>query len=218
MAKETIKAKVIAMVKNDPFLTIEEIATDAETTPRYVRTILSEAQLSLLELRKRYAKSMEQQLNFTRKDAPVKDYDPHLKLEKVRSLEIASLLNQEEDFELLRISKLQYLQRIPAFCELTTYLDIELRLEAMAGSLRELLLAKTGIKKIDLKQSWVEVVIDNSNLSILLTKQVNQPLLKLSYLLASDEKPIAVETQWLPTEGILLRNAGGSFEISAEIL
>ena len=62
MVEQTIKAKVIQVVQNDPFLSIDEIAAKVRTTPRYVRTILSEANLSLMQLRKQYAKHMEHQL------------------------------------------------------------------------------------------------------------------------------------------------------------
>ena len=41
MAKETIKDRVLQTAQKDPFLTIEEIAQSVNTTPRYVRTILS---------------------------------------------------------------------------------------------------------------------------------------------------------------------------------
>ena len=62
MADQTIKARVIKVVQSDPFLSIEEIAAQVRTTPRYVRTILSEANLSLTQMRKQYAKHMEHQL------------------------------------------------------------------------------------------------------------------------------------------------------------
>ena len=46
------------------------------TTPRYVRTILSEANISLMQLRKQYAKHMEHQLYRTRRQVLVQEIDP----------------------------------------------------------------------------------------------------------------------------------------------
>lgn len=58
---ETKKEFIIRVAKSDPFLKIEEIAEQAKTTQRYVRTILSEANLSLMNLREEYARKMEKQ-------------------------------------------------------------------------------------------------------------------------------------------------------------
>lgn len=52
---ETKKHRVLQEAQRDPFLTVVEIATLASTTPKYVRTVLSEAGLSLAALRKAYA-------------------------------------------------------------------------------------------------------------------------------------------------------------------
>lgn len=61
--RNTKKAKIIEYARKDPFLKIEDLAQQAETTPRYVRTILSEANLSLMKLRKEYAKRIENRNN-----------------------------------------------------------------------------------------------------------------------------------------------------------
>ena len=58
----TKKEQIINLAQNDPFLKISDIAEYVKTTPRYVRTILSEANISLMQLRKRYARSMERRL------------------------------------------------------------------------------------------------------------------------------------------------------------
>lgn len=64
MSSETVtkKEQILHLARKDPFLRIEEIAAQADTTPRYVRTILSEAKLSLMALRRKYARTMEQRL------------------------------------------------------------------------------------------------------------------------------------------------------------
>lgn len=58
----TKKERILTLAQRDPFLRVEEIAAKAETTPRYVRTILSEARISLMQLRRHYARTMERQL------------------------------------------------------------------------------------------------------------------------------------------------------------
>ncbi len=60
--EQTKKEQIINLAQNDPFLKISDIASYVKTTPRYVRTILSEANISLMKLRKRYARSMERRL------------------------------------------------------------------------------------------------------------------------------------------------------------
>jgi len=55
MEKEFKREKIVRLAKDDPFLTVEKIATLADTTARYVRTVLYENNISLQELRKLYA-------------------------------------------------------------------------------------------------------------------------------------------------------------------
>jgi len=217
MADQTIKARVIQAVHNDPFLSVEEIAAHVGTTPRYVRTILSEANLSLMQLRKQYAKHMEDQLYRRRRQIPVQHIDPQIGLARIKDPAAAELLGRDPELDLLRISKLQHLHGIPCFCQLTTYLEIEVGVDDFSGPLRSLLAAAKGVKQIDLDQSWVEVAADQPALSKLLLHRPDQPLLKLTYLLTDCDIPIAVETMWLPTAGILLRSQGGAFEIAGEL-
>lgn len=55
MEKEFKREKIVHLAKGDPFLTVEKIAALADTTARYVRTVLYENNISLHELRKLYA-------------------------------------------------------------------------------------------------------------------------------------------------------------------
>lgn len=211
MAKQTIKAAVISEVRRDPFLSIDEIAARVQTTPRYVRTILSEAQLSLLQLRKRYAKKMEKQLQLKADQMVVSEYDSQLKVVRVQNRETAGLLKQEADCELMQISRMQTLNNISAYCELITYL--ELSLDNLGGPLTELL----SLAEVHKQQSWVEVTV-NPNLAKMLTGNKDELLLKLKTLLVDDNNAaIAVETLWLPAEGVLLRSKVGSIEIATAV-
>jgi hypothetical protein len=56
---KTKKEKILENARKDPFLKIEDLARIASTTTRYVRTILSEANMSLMQLRREYARRME---------------------------------------------------------------------------------------------------------------------------------------------------------------
>ncbi len=57
MADELKRDKIERLAKEDPFLTIEKLANLANTTTRYVRTVLYEKGISLQELRRVYATS-----------------------------------------------------------------------------------------------------------------------------------------------------------------
>src|SRR5690554_2643931 len=56
---KTKKDIIIENAYRDPFLKIEDLAQMADTTSKYVRTILSESRVSLMELRKEYARRIE---------------------------------------------------------------------------------------------------------------------------------------------------------------
>lgn len=57
---KTKKEIIIENAYRDPFLKIEDLAVMADTTSKYVRSILSEANVSLMELRKDYARRIEE--------------------------------------------------------------------------------------------------------------------------------------------------------------
>lgn len=215
MSQETIKSRVIQTVYGDPFLSIDEIADKVITTPRYVRTILSEAGLSLMQLRKQYAKAMEKQLGARTITEEIKQYEPDLKLTKIKDPAVARLLKQPPDTEFVQVSRVEKLDRIPVYIELTTYL--ELRLADTEGPLSQLLILPNDGEIVKQKHSWIEVVANNSALSKLLVNLENQPLIKLSYVLYQKSIPVALKTQWLQTEGILLKADTGKFEIAAEV-
>ncbi|HHY20175.1 MAG TPA: hypothetical protein GX522_09775 [Firmicutes bacterium] len=60
MEQEYKRDKIVRLVKDDPFLTIDKIAKMVNTTPRYVRTVLYENNLSLQELRRSYARKWKE--------------------------------------------------------------------------------------------------------------------------------------------------------------
>ncbi len=213
MAKETIKSRVIQTVQGDPFLSIDEIAQKVATTPRYVRTILSEAGLSLLQLRKDYAKSMEKQLGPKKLSTQIKQVDPDLKFTQITDAVIAKILNQPSSTKLMQISRKERLNQIQIYKELITYLEI--KLTSVDGPLTDFLLFDRGLR-LEQGHSWIEVHANQPSLSNLLDSLENQPLMKISTVLLIQKKPIALKIRWLPTKGILLRTNTGNFEIAAE--
>lgn len=56
---KTKKDIIIENAYRDPFLKVEDLARMADTTSKYVRTILSESRVSLMELRKEYVRKIE---------------------------------------------------------------------------------------------------------------------------------------------------------------
>lgn len=64
----TKKQKIIDFAKDHPFATNEEIAAQCNTTERYVRTILSEAEISLLEIRKEAYQELRSEYERLRED------------------------------------------------------------------------------------------------------------------------------------------------------
>src|SRR5690554_6272797 len=76
-SSQSKKARVLCLARSDPFLTVEEIARSVGTTSRYVRTSLSEAGLTLTELRRRFVEDLRQRLREEfGADGPVPDLTP----------------------------------------------------------------------------------------------------------------------------------------------
>ena len=76
-SSQSKKARVLCLARSDPFLTVEEIARAVGTTSRYVRTSLSEAGLTLTELRRRFVEDLRQRLREEfGADGPVPDLTP----------------------------------------------------------------------------------------------------------------------------------------------
>src|SRR6056297_481905 len=117
----TKKEQIINFAQSDPFLKITDIAENVQTTPRYVRTILSEANISLMKLREKYAKNMEKRLknnkyndlqakvslrdeysynNVKAGNIRVELFENHNNYEAIKKI--------KEDDELMKITQVQY--------------------------------------------------------------------------------------------------------------
>lgn len=110
MGQETKKERILEMAVHDPFLRIEEIASQAGTTTRYVRTALSEAGLSLTHLRKTYARRMQKELGRNVQETGLTQIEEELvsgglQVSRLQDPEVASLLGMEPEAELLKVSR-----------------------------------------------------------------------------------------------------------------
>lgn len=168
----TKKEQIINFAQSDPFLKITDIAENVQTTPRYVRTILSEANISLMKLREKYAKNMEKRLknnkyndlqakvslreeytynNVKTGDIKVEPYDNNNDNEVIKKI--------KEDDEMMKISQVQYVDDSP-YCvhELITYMDSNVNKERLENldSIYDLL-GRKGINRLKFMNNIIKV-------------------------------------------------------------
>ncbi len=168
----TKKEQIINFAQSDPFLKITDIAENVQTTPRYVRTILSEANISLMKLREKYAKNMEERLknnkyndlqakvslrdeysynNVKTSNVTVETYGDHNDYEAIKKI--------KENDELMKISQVQYVDESP-YCvhELITYMDSNVNKERLENldSIYDLL-GRKGINRLKFMNNVIKV-------------------------------------------------------------
>ncbi len=101
-------------------MTVEELSERADTTTRYVRTILSEAGLSLNRLRRQYARRLERRLG---DEAP--DLRPPAQAElgvvQIRGAEVRSaLVPWHAEDKLFQVSAVDFGAGLKSFVQLIT--------------------------------------------------------------------------------------------------
>lgn len=147
---DTKRSQIVALARRDPFLRIEEIAGRAETTPRYVRTVLSEERLSLMDLRRHYARTMERRLEGERPPHsiawPPADWPSGpLSVARGREPEWASRLAADPTEPLLGVSRLRFMANRPILVErLVTAQTVRLVAAVAAGEPLRTLLRTEG--------------------------------------------------------------------------
>ncbi len=167
----TKKEQIINFAQSDPFLKISDIAENVQTTPRYVRTILSEANISLMKLREKYARNMEKRLeNNEQDDLQVKvslreEYSynnlncDQIKIEIIDENEYPDIQRIRPDDELVRIYQVQYVDENP-YCvhELITYMDSTFNKERLENlnSIYDLL-GRQGINRLQFMNNVMTV-------------------------------------------------------------
>lgn len=205
---ETKKDLILALARRDPFLKIEEIASEAGTTARYVRTILSEARLSLMELRKEYARTMQRRLGV---DVVVPDANRGLtqaltsagrhvgvnQLGVVRSVnpELANTLGVPPSEPLLVLSRVRLVDQEPFFVnQIVTNQVLTVDPDVMEGErpLRQLIGLEIPGRTRFVDRS-VEVIPADEAMAHSLGLEPGDPILKSGNLIVTDDEPVGIE-------------------------
>lgn len=167
----TKKEQIINFAQSDPFLKISDIAECVQTTPRYVRTILSEANISLMKLREKYARNMEQRLkNDEHSELQAKvslreEYSynnlntGNIEIEQANENDYPSIERIGQGDELVKIYQVQYVDDSP-YCvhELITFMEKGLNEERIENleSIYDLL-GRKGINHLQFMNNIITV-------------------------------------------------------------
>lgn len=197
---QSIKGQVIALARRDPFLTVKDLAQEAGTTTRYVRTILSEVGLSLNEMRKEYAKRLERGIGAEHKTEPPR-VEQELRITKVAGEKISPQVESWLELELFQASVLQTSGPLLSYVQLIT----PQRLTVQTGyvGLRELLPA-FSLGDLETGRQKAEVVQAPEALAQVLGLPKFSQVLKLTTLLHKAGEPVALEVRWLGLDGLIL--------------
>lgn len=216
----TKKEQIINFAQNDPFLKISDIAEYVQTTPRYVRTILSEANISLMKLREKYARSMEKRLQTH--DEPEPDTGLRLKPTK-GDMEIGDLgvdLLLDEEFEgLQKMGKEEKLWRVHQvffsnnnpYCvkELIAFFADDLHTERI-NSLEAVyeMFGKKGINHLHFMDSIVRIDHVDEHVRKLLGLKKTEMAMVVSRYILMNKIPVGVEHYYLRPDKVEMRFSG----------
>jgi hypothetical protein len=217
----TKKEQIINFAQNDPFLKISDIAEYVQTTPRYVRTILSEANISLMKLREKYARSMEKRLQV--QDAPI-DAQNAVRFRPIqgglKAGEIQIQLIFEEEYEeLQKINKDEKLWRINQICysaekpfcvkEIITFFPEDLTNEKVESmeSVYELF-GRKGINRLLFQDNIVRFDPPNEEVRKLLNVKKMELVMIISRYILLNKIPIGMENYYLRTDKVEISFAG----------
>jgi hypothetical protein len=220
---QTKKDQILNLARQDPFLKVEEIAAKVETTPRYVRTILSEAKISLMQLRRSYARRMERRLGI---DVTLKGDGPgvaptvhatgeclsvnEIRIHKIHQPEWASLLQVADDEPLLMVSRVCKVDGQPFFVsQMVTTGDLSLSEELLRGDmpLRELL----GFTAPDATAFWersLEAEPADPYIAASLGVPQAEPVIRSGNLIIAKGQPVGLEFKVFPAYGVRFVLAG----------
>ncbi len=204
----TKKELVVNLATKDPFMRIAEIAAIAGTTQRYVRTILCEARLSLTQMRRNYARTMERRLHIdvqmphaaaglaetlAQQGSEVGVHHPHLT--KVVDAELAQLLERPADEPLLCLSRTRCVEGQPFFLSRVVTPDhLILREELLAADkpLRQIL----GLEvhgQTEFVDRSLEVIRADKFCAACLGLPEGAPLLKSGNVIVTNGRRVGVE-------------------------
>ncbi|WP_027339337.1 hypothetical protein [Halonatronum saccharophilum] len=212
----TKKEQIINFARHDPFLKISDIAENVETTPRYVRTILSEANISLMDLREKYARNMEERLavkGANLQKATVKLLKDKgeinvgkINLKRVDNLQFRELVKRNPKEELYKIVQTKFVDGAPySIQEIITYLSSDINEERIADleSLYELF-GNKGIEGFKFRNNVVQVERGNPIISSQLSLQDSDPIVKSQRVILIDKMPIGIENYYFDANSIQL--------------
>lgn len=221
----TKKEQILTLAQKDPFLRVEEIAAQAETTPRYVRTILSEARISLMQLRRRYARTMERRLgvNVTvdRADQGLTDalslagnhVGVHqVQVAKIVAPEVAEILGVARDEPLLKASRVRSVNQRPFFVsEVITHKSLVVGEDMVTSEkpLRQLLGLEVPNETTFVDRS-LEVVRATPFIAASLNLAAGDPVIKSGNVIVTQGERVGVEFNYFDAHRVRFVFAGSS--------
>jgi len=221
----TKKEHILSLAQRDPFLRVEEIAAKAETTPRYVRTILSEARISLMQLRRDYARTMERRLGINvTVDRAGQGLSDALSLagnevgvNKVRVVQVvdarlAQILGAPKEESLLKVSRVRLVNKRPFYVsEVITHkhLVVEEDLATSEKPLRQLLgleiPGETGFVDRSL-----EVEPADAYIAACLGLSAGHPVIKSGNVIVTRDERVGIEFNYFDAHRVRFVLAGQS--------
>ena len=199
--EQSKKGQVIALAKADPFLTVKDLAKEAATTTRYVRTILSEAQLSLHEMRRSYARRL--QLNAGVIELPEDiSVQEELTITKVVGGKVVPDIPSWAELELFQASIVRRSSSVLCYVQLLT--PEQLTISVKPHDLRELL-PEWCRAKLEIGGQKAMIQRAPEGLAAALALPEPSQIVKLMTFLTVDDRPVAVELKWFGLEGMILQ-------------
>lgn len=198
----SIKDRVIALAKSDPFLKVKDLAQKAGTTAPYVRTILSEAGLSLNEMRRSYARRLER----TSQAGPVQGEFPvqaELTVSKTAGSKAAPEVPNWAGLDLFQAVCLDQSAAVPCYVQLLTPKELRLSADFTGLDLRSLISA-ADLEQLEVAGQRAEVVQASPELAEVLDLPPESQVVKLTTFLTAREELLALEIKWLSLEGLVL--------------
>jgi hypothetical protein len=197
--EQSIKARVSALAQEDPFLTVKNLAKEAGTTTPYVRTILSEAGLSLNEMRRLYARRLEQSAGAVKSAAGIEEVQAELTITTIEGDKTA--VREWAEQTLFLASRVERRQSLTSFVQLIT--PHRLTVETAVKNMRDLL-PPACRKGARIARQEAQVLPAPKRLDPNLDWPPASQVLKLTTLLTCDQEPLALEVKWLALDGLVL--------------
>ncbi|MGM0472227.1 MAG: hypothetical protein ACQEQI_08105 [Bacillota bacterium] len=214
------KEKVVCLAKYDPFLKVEELATKVGTTPHYVRTVLSEAELSLTKLRREYAKKMEE-LSTSAINRLLVDVFNLSQLDEINQERLDRIiLNDYQIYHQLirervysQASSIIFTQQQPLVVNTLFWLDEE-DVNNIEQTISEVL--EDDSVKVKFSDLQLEIEETNYDLSEALEVSLNEPLFKFSRRIIVDDQLKGLDIFYLRSDDCQVSFSGKQSTVNIE--